>query len=149
VARIENDHSRYFKAAQAALAGLTNPLTLDTDPDQAAPWAELVRAAAADSFLVSPMQHDREVVAATFDATGARVVTASWDRTARIWDAGIVEPIGKLQHDGTVYAAEWGVQARLRIGQGFSHAPEDTRIPPKPRWAEGAGATRSAAAKIA
>jgi hypothetical protein len=27
------------------------------------------------------------VWAATFDATGERVVTASWDNTARIWDA--------------------------------------------------------------
>ena len=34
VAQIYNDKGRYFEAAQAALAGLTNPLTLDTDPAQ-------------------------------------------------------------------------------------------------------------------
>ena len=106
VAQIHNDKGRYFEAAQAALAGLTNPLTLETDPAQTAPWNELVRATVADGFLVPPLQHDGLVTAATFDATGERVVTASLDKTARIWDARTGEPLGKkLQHDGQVWAA--------------------------------------------
>ena len=65
-----------------------------------------MRATVADGFLVPPLQHDDHVLAATFDATGERVVTASSDKTARIWDARTGEPIGKkLQHDGQVYAA--------------------------------------------
>ena len=100
IAQIHNDNGRYF---EAALAGLTNPLTLDTDPAQTAPWGELVRATVADGFLVPPLRHDSLVLAATFDAAGARVVTASYDKTARIWDARTGEPIGKkLQHDGLV-----------------------------------------------
>jgi hypothetical protein len=95
VAQIYNDNGRYFEAAQAALAGLTNPLTLDTDPAQTAPWGELVRATVADGFLVPPLQHDGTVVTATFDATGERVITASGDGTARIWDARTGKPIGK------------------------------------------------------
>src|SRR5438067_619984 len=90
----------------AALAGLTNPLTLDTEPSQTAPWGELVRATVADGFLVPPLQHDGPVSAATFDRTGERVVTASWDNTARIWDVRTGLPIGKaLHHDGWVNAA--------------------------------------------
>ena len=105
VAQIHNDKGRYFEAAQAALAGLTNPLTLETDPAQTAPWNELVRATVADGFLVPPLQHDGWVLAATFDATGEHVVTASADKTARIWDARTGAPIGKkLQHDGWVNA---------------------------------------------
>jgi WD40 repeat protein len=66
----------------------------------------LVRATVADGFLAPPLQHDGPVYAATFDATGERVVTASDDNTARIWDARTGEPIGKtLRHDGSVYAA--------------------------------------------
>jgi hypothetical protein len=56
VAQIFNDKGLYFEAAQAALAGLANPLTLDTDPAQTAPWSELVRATVADGFLVPPLQ---------------------------------------------------------------------------------------------
>src|SRR6516164_653023 len=59
----------------------------DTNPAQTAPWGELVRATVADGFLAPPLQHDGPVYAATFDATGERVVTASDDNTARIWDA--------------------------------------------------------------
>jgi len=78
----------------------------DTNPAQTAPWGELVRATVADGFLAPPLQHDGPVYAATFAATGARVVTASDDNTARIWDARTGEPIGKtLRHDGSVYAA--------------------------------------------
>jgi hypothetical protein len=106
VAQIENDNTRYFEAASAALAGLTTPLTLDKDPNQIAPWRELVRAATADNFLTPPLQHQDAVTVAAFDPTGERVVTASWDGTARIWDARTGEPLGEpLQHQGTVFAA--------------------------------------------
>jgi WD40 repeat protein len=43
-----------------------------------------------------------------FRATGGRVVTASGDNTARIWDARTDEPIGKpLQHQAPVNAASF------------------------------------------
>ena len=65
-----------------------------------------MRATVADGFLVPPLHHDGSVFAATFDAQGERVVTASFDNTARIWDARTGEPIGKpLHHDGSVFAA--------------------------------------------
>ena len=105
LAKIENDHARYFEAASAALAGLTDPLTLDTNPDQIAPWAELLRTTV-DKFLLPPLQHGDVVNAAAFDTKGERVVTASSDKTARIWDARTGLPIGPpMQHGGQVYAA--------------------------------------------
>jgi WD40 repeat protein len=101
--------------------GLTNPLTLDTDPSQTVPWGELVRATATDGFLVPPLHHDGPVHAANFDAKGERVVTASretariWQPagervvtasvvTARIWDARTGEPIGKPLQDFDAFA---------------------------------------------
>ena len=43
---------------------------------------------------------------AAFSPDGARVVTASEDKTARVWDAATGAPIGKpLQHEGEVYRA--------------------------------------------
>jgi hypothetical protein len=155
VARIENDNARYFEAASAALAGLTNPLTLDTDPDQVAPWRELTRAVTADNFLTPPLQHQDMVRAAAFDPTGERVVTASEDNTAKLWDARTGEPVGKpLQHQDMVRAAAfdptgervvtasadqtariWSApptgqilldQVRSKLGR---HAPQPLRIP--------------------
>ena len=52
------------------------------------------------------MQHESGVISAAFDPTGERIVTASYDNTARIWDAKTGAPIGKpLQHEGQVNSA--------------------------------------------
>ena len=45
----------------------------------------------ASRSLASPLKHQAEVVSAAFSPDGTRVVTASWDTTARVWDAGIDE----------------------------------------------------------
>jgi hypothetical protein len=124
LARIENEHGRYYEAAVAALAGLTNPLTLDTDPDQLAPWAELLRATAMDAYLVPPLKHDGLVWTAAFDDKGERVVTASWDKTARIWDARTGQQIGPpLQHESQVNAAAFDA-----TGERVVTASGDARI---------------------
>ena len=52
------------------------------------------------------MQHDGSVNSAAFSPDGKRVVTASDDRTAQLWDAATGAPIGQpLQHAGPVYGA--------------------------------------------
>src|SRR6202030_2982242 len=40
--------------------------------------------------VAGPMRHDGEVCSAQFSADGQRVVTASGDKTARVWDAPVI-----------------------------------------------------------
>jgi WD40 repeat protein len=43
------------------------------------------------------------VTSAAFSPDGKRIVTASWDKTARIWDAATAKEIAVLRgHDGEV-----------------------------------------------
>ncbi|HEY5891906.1 MAG TPA: hypothetical protein VIT91_01630 [Chthoniobacterales bacterium] len=49
------------------------------------------------------LRHEDSVNSASFSADGSRIATASWDRTARIWDAASGRPIGEpLRHEGPV-----------------------------------------------
>ena len=53
-----------------------------------------------------PLEHEDTVRRRRVRPTGERVVTASEDKTARIWDARTGQPIGPpLQHEAAVYAA--------------------------------------------
>ena len=66
-----------------------------------------------------PLRHDGEINdgsfgfstainTASFSPDGTRVVTASWDRTARLWDAQTGQPIGaRMHHQGTVSSASF------------------------------------------
>src|SRR5262245_24084904 len=50
--------------------------------------------------------HDSCVNSADFSPDGSRIVTASWDKTARIWDAASAKEIAVLRgHDSFVYSA--------------------------------------------
>jgi WD40 repeat protein len=50
--------------------------------------------------------HQKKVVSVAFSPDGARLVTASWDRTARVWDAATGTPItGALEHERSVTSA--------------------------------------------
>jgi hypothetical protein len=50
--------------------------------------------------LAAPLRHDGWVKSAQFSADGQRVVTASEDKTARVWEAATGKPIGEpLRHN--------------------------------------------------
>jgi WD40 repeat protein len=50
--------------------------------------------------------HQGAVVSAAFSSDGARVITASWDRTARIWDVATGKPLSPpLEHQDHVHCA--------------------------------------------
>ena len=45
---------------------------------------------------------------ADYNLDGTRVVTASWDKTARVWDAATGAPVGPpLRHEGVVWSARF------------------------------------------
>ena len=51
--------------------------------------------------------HEDDIRSAAFSPDGKRIVTASWDRTARIWDAATGKPIGEplRGHEDVVMSA--------------------------------------------
>jgi hypothetical protein len=52
------------------------------------------------------MRHEGEVNVAAFGPDGMRIITASRDRTARVWDAATGEPLTEpMRHDNRVNAA--------------------------------------------
>lgn len=54
------------------------------------------------------LEHNSLVSSAAFGPAGARIVTASWDRSVRIWDAVTGEVMGtQLLHDGPVTQASF------------------------------------------
>jgi WD40 repeat protein len=58
--------------------------------------------------LGEPLRHESHVQAASFSPDGKRVVTASNDKTARIWDALTGQPLGEpLRHEDMVLAASF------------------------------------------
>ncbi|WP_242540478.1 toll/interleukin-1 receptor domain-containing protein, partial [Trinickia mobilis] len=67
---------------------------------------ELMRGAHASMQIALLSGHQEPVDSAVFSPDGKRVVTASWDRTARVWDAATGKQIALLSgHQGWVYSA--------------------------------------------
>ena len=57
----------------------------------------------AGQLVRQTMQHEAKVKAAQFSPDGRRVVTASSDYTARLWDGTTGQAVGEpMQHDGAV-----------------------------------------------
>lgn len=54
------------------------------------------------------MRHDSRVNSASFSPDGTRVVTASWDNTARLWDVATGKPLAQpMRHEGNVNSASF------------------------------------------
>jgi WD40 repeat protein len=62
------------------------------------------------------MRHDGPVYSAQFSPDGKLVLTASEDKTARLWDAVTSKEIGEpMRHDGPVYSAQFSPDVRLAM----------------------------------
>jgi WD40 repeat protein len=65
------------------------------------------------------MKHDAEVSSAQFSADGQRVVTASSDGTARVWDAATGKALSEpMKHDGLVRSGVSPTKVR-KVPQDF------------------------------
>ena len=73
-----------------------------------------------DSRLRNAWRHDNYVKTAAFSPDGRYVVTASGDKTARIWDSGTGEPVGEpLRHDGWVTTAAFSPDGRYVVTASY------------------------------
>jgi WD40 repeat protein len=71
---------------------------------------------------VACLRHAQEVLAAAIDPDGRRVVTASKDGTARVWDVQTGHAIGKpMRHQGEVVTAEWSPDGRSIVTASKDH----------------------------
>ena len=56
--------------------------------------------------LLATLPHQGGVYSAEFSPDGSRIVTASWDKTAKVWDVK-GQLLATLPHQGVVYSAEF------------------------------------------
>ncbi len=94
--------------ANEALAYLAR--SLSSDPSNVAALTRLTTLLAYRSWMLPTaiLRHTNLVASARFSPEGKRVVTASWDDTARVWDAETGRPwTGPLSHSGFVVSARF------------------------------------------
>ena len=63
--------------------------------------------------VTEPLRHEGRVIAASFSPDGRRVLTASYDKTAQVWDAESGKKVGKpMHHEAEVNAASFSPDGR-------------------------------------
>jgi Tol biopolymer transport system component len=97
----------YDSALRLALHGTRIDLALPSDSVKASPApAALAAAVSAANWRSALGGHDNAVISAAVNPDGSRIVTASSDKTARIWDAATAKEIAVLHgHDRELNSA--------------------------------------------
>src|SRR5215813_2139926 len=100
-------HSDFDSALRLASRGTRIDLALPADKTRASPAAAaLATAVSQANWRFALGGHDAAVVSAAFSPDGSRIVTASDDKTLRIWDAASGKEIALLRgHDNAVRSA--------------------------------------------
>jgi hypothetical protein len=98
--------SDFGSALRLASRGTRIDLALPTDKIRASPAAAALAVAVSQAWRFILNGHESFVHSAAFSPDGSRIVTASADKTARIWDAASAKQIAVLRgHDSYVYFA--------------------------------------------
>src|SRR5262245_39617240 len=72
--------------------------------------------------LVEPLRHEAEVCSTQFSPDGTKVVTGSFDFTARIWDAQTGKPLtGALRHKGRVRSVQFSPDGKRVVTASEDH----------------------------
>src|SRR5208337_5627067 len=87
-----------------------------------------------------PLQHEKDVWHAGFSPDGKRVVTASGNGTARVWDAATGEAVGQpLRHDGSVTRAAFSPDGKWVVTASSDGTARLWRRQLAKRWASRCG----------
>ncbi|HSW12752.1 MAG TPA: hypothetical protein VLI06_07925, partial [Solimonas sp.] len=97
--------------------------------------------------LIGPLRHDDEVNSAVFSADGRKLLTASDDGTARVWETATGRLIGvPVQVRGRIYKAVWdNREDRLAVATG---SIEDKNEAPSPSSGSGRSSWASVAMRL-
>jgi len=107
-ARKELDAGQFDSGARYALAGLARATSTFTSDNSTQVEVELRGAGTASSAFAVLRGHSDQVLSAAFSPDGRRIVTASRDRTARIWNASTGREIAILRgHEGHIESAKF------------------------------------------
>ena len=107
LARAQWDQGNRVAALHFAAKGAEDDLALPAVPILAsASTAALAAAVVQEQCRLAFKAGERWLGAAAFSPDGLRIVTASYDRTARVWDIATAKQIAVLSgHDGEVFSA--------------------------------------------
>jgi WD40 repeat protein/serine/threonine protein kinase len=124
--------NRLIEAGDAmdALAYLCR--VLSTDVDHAAALSQLVTLLTYHSWMIPTLsvQHGNRVMDVEFSPDGKSIVTASQDRTARVWDAQTGQPLTEpLRHQGAVMSAQFSPDGKRVVTASIDNTARvwDTR----------------------
>src|SRR5215831_3734969 len=104
---VKLSRSEFDSALRLASHGTRIDLALPADKTRASPArAALAAAVSRSNWRFALGGHDNAVRSAAFSPDGSRIVTASSDNTARLWDAASAKEIAVLRgHDSSVNSA--------------------------------------------
>src|SRR4029077_13044043 len=95
------------------LAYLAKALRLNSRNSEAGALTAALLTQESWPVVTGAMKHDGAVLSAQFSADGQRVVTASLDGTARVWDAATGKALSEpMKHDGYVLSAQFSADGQ-------------------------------------